>query len=121
MHDPCYADSRNQLLINYDGNVYKCTARDFSSTNRDGYLNETGEVIWTKLTPSARIERKMSLSVCKTCAILPLCGGGCIQKIIEYQKDNECMYGYDEAAKKDIVLNRFYNYFVKNSETNTGI
>jgi uncharacterized protein len=121
MRDPCYADKLNQLLINYDGNVYKCTARDFTETNRDGYLNETGEVVWTKLTPAARIERKMSIPICKTCAILPLCGGGCIQKTIEYQRDNECMYNYDEAAKKEIVLNRFYNYFVKNSETSTGI
>ena len=27
--NPCYADKEMQLLINYNGDVFKCTARDF--------------------------------------------------------------------------------------------
>ena len=26
----CYADKINQMTVNYDGGVYKCTARDFN-------------------------------------------------------------------------------------------
>jgi len=118
---PCYADTLNQILINYNGNVYKCTARDFTENNRDGYLNENGEIVWTKLTPAERTAYKMSISVCKICSILPLCGGGCIQKTIENQENDKCMYNYNDDTKREIILNRFYNYFVKNSETSIGI
>ncbi|MDR0206182.1 MAG: radical SAM protein [Bacteroidales bacterium] len=118
---PCYADNLNQLLINYNGDVFKCTARDFATENRCGYLTETGNIIWTSLPPDERLETKMQKSICRTCSILPLCGGGCSQRCIEQNDEEHCTYNYEEADKKEIVLNRFYNYFVKNYETNTGI
>ncbi|MCL2074632.1 MAG: radical SAM protein [Marinilabiliaceae bacterium] len=117
----CYADKLNQVLINYNGDVYKCTARDFSIENRFGYLSETGDIVWTIMTPEERIETKMQKEVCKTCSILPLCGGGCSQKCVEGCYGDDCTYGYDENAKKEIVLNRFYNYFVKKHEKSTDL
>ncbi|MDR2867946.1 MAG: radical SAM protein [Bacteroidales bacterium] len=109
---PCYADRINELLINYNGDVYKCTARDFTIENRSGFLTEDGTVVWTGLTPMERIEQKMRIHICKECAILPLCGGGCSQKCNEFDTDASCVYHYDEADKKKIILDRFYNYFV---------
>ena len=38
----CYADKRNGCVINYNGDVYKCTSVDFENTSRDGFLNEFG-------------------------------------------------------------------------------
>jgi len=118
---PCYADNLNQLLINYNGDVFKCTARDFKSENRSGYLNELGDIIWTMMAPSERLESKMQKSICRTCSILPLCGGGCSQNCIEQNNENYCTYNYNETDRKEIVLNRFYNYFVKNYEASTDI
>jgi len=118
---PCYADSLNQALINYNGDVYKCTARDFTTENRCGYLSESGDIVWTKNRPEERIEKKMQKETCINCSILPLCGGGCSQKCIEGCYGDDCTYGYDEKAKKEIVLNRFYNYFVRNHEASTDI
>ncbi|MFW6047454.1 MAG: radical SAM protein, partial [Candidatus Woesearchaeota archaeon] len=42
----CYADKLEQAVINYDGLVYKCTARDFIEQNSDGYLKTNGEIEW---------------------------------------------------------------------------
>lgn len=116
LRHPCYADHLNELVINYNGDVYKCTARDFSTLNRSGFLSEDGTVIWTGMTSLERIEKKMIHDICKKCNILPLCGGGCAQKCIELKDGNRCMYGYDENNKKKVILDRFYNIFVKNSK-----
>src|SRR5690606_8881292 len=37
--DSCYADKRNSAVINYNGDIFKCTARDFTTVQRAGYLN----------------------------------------------------------------------------------
>jgi len=39
--------SANSVIVNYNGDVYKCTACDFAKTKREGKLNEDG-TIYTK-------------------------------------------------------------------------
>ena len=36
---------KNEAIINYNGNIYKCTATDFDKTERYGFLNEDGNII----------------------------------------------------------------------------
>ena len=36
----CYADAMNYANINFDGNVFRCTAYEYCSGNRMGYLND---------------------------------------------------------------------------------
>ena len=115
LHHPCYADCVNQLLVNYNGDVYKCTARDFSKESRHGILKDDGSVVWMQDTPKERITNILPHEICSTCSIFPLCGGGCIQKRQE-QRDNVCLYEIDEQKKQDIILNRFYNYVVKDNK-----
>lgn len=75
----CYADSTNYANINYDGNVFRCTARDYDPKQRLGYLNECGEIVWThkelmeKLNAMATFENEM----CLKCKKLAICGGLC--------------------------------------------
>lgn len=115
LHHPCYADCVNQLLINYNGDVYKCTARDFTKESRHGFLMGNGDVVWVQDPPKERITNILPRQICSTCSIFPLCGGGCIQKRKE-QRDNVCLYEIDEQKKQDIILNRFYNYVVKDNK-----
>lgn len=42
----CYADKTNEVVINYDGKVYKCTARNFTQENSEGELMNDGTVKW---------------------------------------------------------------------------
>lgn len=109
---PCYADYTNQILINYNGDVYKCSARDFSKENRIGYLTEEGNVNWILENPYERLLKYKESSICSQCSIYPLCGGGCIQKRSELKEDI-CMYNINEQRINEIVLNRFYRFFVK--------
>lgn len=46
IHTSCYADKKNGVLIYYNGDLYRCTARNFAKTAPEGFLNEEGELIW---------------------------------------------------------------------------
>lgn len=109
----CYADKRNQALINYNGDVYKCTARDFTPASRLGYLDPGGVIRWDEEKMLQRCGLRFSKPVCHACRIAPLCGGTCTQRIWESGDANNCLKGYTEEAKTQVVFNRFYNQFVR--------
>ncbi len=104
---PCYADRINFAHINYDGRIYKCTARNYEDSNELGYIDENGLIKWhtKKLMPS---HRKLSFEneICLTCKFLPICLGPCYQKRYE----NRCISsycfrdGYDEFINDYIIL-----------------
>lgn len=78
---PCYADNINHYVINYDGRIFKCTARDYSDRLMIGTLKNNGEIQWnnsllSKMFGNDVFEREE----CAKCKILPLCMGPCIQK-----------------------------------------
>lgn len=106
--DFCYADKRNSCLINYNGDIFKCTAIDFENTPRDGYLKDDGSIIWENDSLERRISSKFRNKPCLSCRILPLCHGGCSKFTL---RDSEyCLYNYDEKRKDKVVLNRIeYN------------
>jgi uncharacterized protein len=102
----CYADKTNHATINYNGEVFKCTARDFTSANKEGVLNENGEIEWNEKYTS-RLTSRLKNPPCLECAILPICGGGCSQKAMENINKEYCVNFFDENRKKNIVLDRF--------------
>lgn len=108
----CYADKRQQVLVNYNGDVFKCTARDFISANRDGYLTETGEVVWENNALEERMSARFRNTLCHVCRIAPLCGGGCNQKAKERGSDNICAHDYSPQEMDKVVLDRFEQSFV---------
>lgn len=112
--DSCYADKKNSAVINYNGDVYKCTARDFSTANREGYLSSNGEIIWNLDKYRLRRTIRLSRTECQQCRIAPLCGGACAQKQIERQNNSlSCLLGYTEEIKDQIILDKFYVDIVK--------
>ena len=109
----CYADKKNQATINYNGDVFKCTARDFKKENREGILKENGITSWNDKLKK-RMNIKLSNKPCLSCRILPICGGGCTQNYIEQSKNGEeyCLYGYDEFEKIEFVRKKVTVSFV---------
>lgn len=101
----CYADTPQHLVINYNGDIFKCTARDFVSAQREGVLHDDGSV---KLNDV--YERRMRLRyvnpACLACKILPICNGGCSQSKIEAAKQTECYRGMSETDKDAYIKAR---------------
>jgi uncharacterized protein len=101
--DSCYADKRNSAVINYNGDLYKCTARDFKTENRAGFINENGELIWENDYLERRMNAKFKNKPCLSCKIMPLCNGGCSQHAMERIGEDYCVYMGDEEEKNKVV------------------
>lgn len=104
--DACYGDRKNTAIINYNGDVFKCTARDFTTENRDGYLDKAGHIVWIK-SQEYRLSLKLKNSLCQSCRIAPLCGGGCSRYILEREKFKQpyCLFNQNEDEIDDFVIN----------------
>lgn len=106
VRNSCYADKKNQATINYNGEIFKCTARDFKSENREGFLQEDGSVLWNEKHDN-RMNIKFKNKPCLTCKILPICNGSCSQLALESQGQEYCVHDFDEDQKTLVVKNMF--------------
>jgi uncharacterized protein len=106
--DSCYADKRNSAVINYNGDVFKCTARDFTTAKRQGYISESGELIWENNNLERRMSVKFNNKPCLTCKLLPVCNGGCSQHAIEnFDAGSEyCVHEFDEKRKDEVIIQK---------------
>ena len=104
-HHVCYADSPRHAVINYNGDVFKCTARDFATESREGRLNNEGRIEWNEKF-FQRMAIKYSNEACRNCVILPICNGSCTQNKIEAGLKNTCFLSMTEDAKQDYLKAR---------------
>lgn len=111
----CYADKDNCIVVNYNGDLFKCTARDFLKQNREGVLNDDGTLVWNRKR-ELRDSIKYGNEVCRDCRIYPLCHGGCSQFKMDNIGATGCIRGYSVNFKKkiiddriDFLLGNFYN------------
>lgn len=44
----CYADGVNTAVVNYNGDLFKCTARDFAPKSKEGTLAADGTLRWNE-------------------------------------------------------------------------
>ena len=103
----CYADKRNSVVINYNGDIFKCTARDFTKVERAGFLSDDGELLWENDYLNKRMEAKFNNKPCLSCRIFSLCNGGCSQHAMEHLGgDDYCVYFGDEGEKDKVVKSK---------------
>lgn len=107
VQNTCYGSMRNYALVNYNGDVYQCTARDFNKANCYGWLSDTGGLVYENGLKEKRETARFSKEVCHDCRIAPVCGGGCAQKAMELYDTTDCVFGYTEEGINDFVLDRF--------------
>jgi uncharacterized protein len=106
LHTSCYADKTNEAVINYNGEVFKCTARDFTSEKSEGRITANGKIEWNELN-KRRQEKRFSNKPCLECKIFPLCAGGCSQLAHENYGKDYCVHNFDEDRKRELVKQRF--------------
>lgn len=109
----CYADSENEVVVNYDGNLFRCTARDFITERAEGKLLPSGELQMNELSKK-RTDIKFGNNYCRGCVVYPLCLGGCSQNKIENPNTGGCYYGYN---KGDIA--EYLQEYIKTKLNNT--
>lgn len=101
----CYADKTNEVVINYDGKVYKCTARNFTQENSEGELMNDGTVKWNHKHFERMNKSAFDLPQCYKCSILPVCNARCSQQLVENDSDF-CIYDFDNSKKMEFIRKR---------------
>lgn len=79
----CYAERENQYIVDFKGDVFKCSVTDFSSSKRVGTIDAEGDFVrdetkWAEWFGVVPFDLK-----CQDCTFLPLCMGGCRKDRIE--------------------------------------
>lgn len=87
----CYADYRHNVVVNYDGRVFRCTARNFNKENSVGRISNDGLVV-EKIIGDGQFPYNEQ---CKQCRILPICPA-CYQRRLEDK--SSCPFKVDETA-----------------------
>ena len=111
----CKSSSNQQIIISYDGKVYKCTGRDFTDSFSDGKLQDTGEIVWKQ----EQIQKRMDIctyasSKCLSCAFLPQCWGPCNQKQLESDNiERFCPLNTMEMELNEYLALRLKNRYMR--------
>ena len=98
--------SVNTAVVNYNGDLFKCTARDFAPKSKEGTLAADGTLRWNE-----RLRKRMSIrhgsDTCLQCRIYPICHGGCSQMKLEAPDGiSSCPKGYDDDKIQEIMEGR---------------
>lgn len=99
VNSPCYGDRRSSVIINFNGDLFKCTAVDFLNESREGYLNEFGKLIWENDNLNDRLNSKFHNIPCLSCRISPICNGGCSQKALAYSGHSYCIQNFSDKKR----------------------
>lgn len=105
----CYADYEESLVINYDGALYKCTARDFTKENKIGDLASDGSL---NIYSDKYKQNKRYNKECQTCSILPICTI-CTQARVEALRKDVCPVEITEDDKQRQIVTRFQTIYGK--------
>ena len=111
----CRSSSYNQIIVSYDGSVYKCTGRDFTESFSDGHLNADGTVAWKQ----EQLDKRMKICTydnkyCRVCKFLPQCWGPCNQKLLESDNIQQfCPLKGMEMELDDYIRLRLKNHYMQ--------
>ena len=110
VRNSCYGDKVNSVVVNYNGDLFKCTAVDFINTKREGYLDKDGKLVWEDDSLNKRMRIKFTNKPCLNCRILPICNGACSQKHFYSEGHDFCVLGFSEEKKDKAILDKFERY-----------
>jgi radical SAM protein with 4Fe4S-binding SPASM domain len=108
----CYAERDNQLIINYNGDVHKCSVSNFRPEDRVGYIRADGRLVRDEQRWALWTDAQLSNSTCRACSYLPLCMGGCRKTRLEQEGPGDCCTLVPTNASyllKQIAYGRFPN------------
>lgn len=110
----CYADRANNIVVNYNGDVYKCTARKFDREKREGVLSPDGEIIYQN-SYNRRMSIKFANKACRECVIMPICNGRCSQNKLEKSDTEKCFLDMDNKQRERYLLGSIIQKITKES------
>lgn len=108
----CPSDTKNSIVINYDGTIHKCNGRTLSSETQYGVLKADGTIeidedLIAQRLAIATFENKE----CLNCKMLPVCMGPCSQKLLEHNGNwskDICSLKSIDTSLSDYLITDFW-------------
>lgn len=106
-HNICFAERLNQVLVNYDGKIFKCsTISDFDDNNALGRMDlSTGEVLWD-VDKICHITKSLKQHKCDKCGLYASCFGPCNKNLIKGQ-ERTCILEEMNLSMRDYLMYNF--------------
>lgn len=111
----CHVGRNNFACINYDGNVFKCTARPFDESHKVGRLEMNGKIEWDTAKLCQYQGHSPLEDECKDCSYLPLCMGPCPQSYLENGYKVNCYFKQIERSPSKRIID-LYEESLKNKK-----
>ena len=110
----CFAERLNEVVVNYDGKVFKCTTiPDFNSDYSYGDLNlDSGRIVWNE-AKLAKDNNTPSPSRCLACQMYPMCYGPCPNHI--NAGIAKCYIDNLNMSRKEYFQYMLYEYMLTNN------
>lgn len=105
---PCPMRCLSSYIIGPDGNIYKCLEHLGHLDKSIGNISEF-RIRSSRLAQYALLEFPFENEVCKKCAYLPICGGGCPTDRFNSDKDNKSYCDYIKEKIKSTLINLYVN------------
>lgn len=104
----CFAEHINQVLFNYDGQIFKCsTLPTFDKEHAMGKLNfETGKIEWNK-NKLSQITKLIRNERCMLCGLYASCYGACNKNLLAFPKNKFCILDEINMSMKDYLMYNF--------------
>ena len=108
----CYADKYWHAEINYDGKIYRCTAKGYDDKYVMGTFGDDGIIHWNNREMARRYSKApFENAQCLNCKYLPLCLGPCSQRAVDYacssQKMPLCDIDKLEISPETIIVDYY--------------
>ncbi len=116
----CYAEREEQYIINYNGDIFKCSVDSFEPANRAGRIGDDGVFIKNTEKWESWMNIPLFDGICTSCKYLPLCMGGCRKTRIQNKNTGSvCALIPTNASYilKQISLNGFKNIIIKENNS----
>jgi uncharacterized protein len=87
----CAATSPYSTIIDMAGEAYRCATEP---ANKVGRVEQDGQIVFQRPDYEALFTTRNGLSdeMCKTCRVLPICGGGCTLAAEKMARRSRCSY-----------------------------
>lgn len=114
LRESCYADRLNHVLVNYNGDLYKCSALEYTGKDNIGNIHTSDVIDILSKNFQEFIKLKKISNECEHCRIYPLCARGCYKRVMISKKG--CLYP-TESQKDSIIYNNLdliaFKYYIE--------
>lgn len=104
----CFAERKNQVLVNYDGKIFKCsTLPAFDQEHALGQIDQiSGTLKWNDEKLQS-YSKTLFPKNCKGCSLFGTCYGACTQKMLKHPNVESCIIDELGLTKEQFLMYNF--------------